>query len=113
MAQSGRIRVRFGRVAHQRQEFLAANGFNFDQALGDGVQLVAVIAQHAQRAFVGGRHDDIVDFFVDLFSNAFAVVALLTDLAPQEDQFFFLAEDARPQLGAHAPAGNHGAGDDG
>ncbi len=56
-----------------------------------------------------GFANQFAHFFIDLFGNCFRIIALLGDLAAQEDQFFFLSIDHRSQLVAHPQAGNHGA----
>src|SRR5205807_1415542 len=50
--------------------------------------------------------DQSPDFFVDLDRSGFAVVAMLVDLAAQEDLLFLLAESKRTQF-AHAELANH------
>src|SRR5690348_6435388 len=51
-------------AAHQRVDFLAADGLVFHQRLGDGLQLVAVVGQHIPGLALAFR-DDAADFFVD------------------------------------------------
>ena len=53
--------------------------------------------------------NDALHFVVDLNRRGFAVVAMLGDLAAQEDLFFFLAESQRAQF-AHAKLADHLAG---
>ena len=45
-------------------------------------------------------------FVIDLDGSSFAIVAVLRDLASQEDLLFLLAECQRPQI-AHAKLANH------
>ncbi len=62
------------------------------------------------RASVVRVVDDAAHFVVDLLGDLLGVVALLGDLAAEEDELFLVAEGPRPQALAHAEARDHGAG---
>ena len=62
------------------------------------------------RASVVGVVDDAPHLVVDLLGDLLGVVALLRDLAAEEDELFLAAEGPRPEALAHTEAGDHGAG---
>ncbi len=68
-----------------------------------------MLSQDVGRQLVG-RIDDTAHFSVDLLGHGVGVVALLADLAPQENQFLLLAIDAQTHLRAHAILSNHRPG---
>ena len=96
-------------VAEQRLEALGVDGLLGDQLLGQGDELVAVGREDLGRPLVG-LVDDRPDLLVDGPGDLVAVVALLADLAAQEDQLVALAERQRAELVAHAELGDHPAG---
>jgi len=69
-----------------------------------------VLGQHCPGPLISGL-DDAPHFLVNLLRHRLAVVALLTDLLAQENQFLFLPEGHRAQFLAHPVAGDHRPGD--
>ena len=49
----------------------------------------------------------IMHFLIDQFGYAFTVIAFVAKVLTQEDLFLLFPEYHRPQLAAHAQAGNH------
>ncbi len=81
--------------------------FSIEQ-LGQPIEHGTMRGQRLLRTLEGAV-DDLAHLGVDLGRDLVAVVALLADLAAQEDHLVLLAEGERPELLAHAVLGDHGA----
>ena len=80
-----------------------------DEPLGQHGQAVLVGRQDLHRPGVAAV-DDGADLLVDLLGDLVGVVALLADLATEEDHLLALAEGERAELLAHAELGDHAPG---
>src|SRR3984893_17003160 len=78
------------------------------QVLRELDELVAALRQDLLGALVAGV-DEAVDFLVDLAGDFFAVIALLAEVATEEDELFLVAERQWAELLGHAPFGDHAA----
>ena len=93
-------------------EAFAVEGFVFDERIGHVIEDVTVGGQDGE-GLVVGLGDDTKDFVVDAGGDSVAIVALFADFAAEEDHLFLFAERNRTELGAHAVAGDHRAGNAG
>src|SRR6202165_1548463 len=96
---------RQGQALDQQLDLGGVQHFAFDQRLRDPDQRFPILREDALRRRVPRTHH-LPDFFVNLDGGGFAVVAVLRDLASEENLLFFLAEGQPPQV-AHAPFANH------
>ncbi len=103
------VAVRIGHVGEELLELLRLDRLLRDQLVGQGHQPVTMGDEHLHGAVVAAV-DDGAHLLVDLAGHVVRVVALLADLAAQEDQLVALAEGERPELVAHAELGDHAAG---
>src|SRR5712691_7562320 len=106
----GRARLFRQRLAFdEKLHFSGVQDFALEQRLGDTLESFAVGLQDVARALVSAGNN-LPHFAVDLNGRVFGIIAVLRDLAAQENRLFFLAERQRPE-GTHAPLANHVAGD--
>ena len=70
---------------------------HFHQRVGYLHELFLVVGEHA-RSPIMGLLDQAFDFTVDLLRHGFTVIALLLDVAAQEDQLFLAAKRPRPSF---------------
>ena len=92
-----RVGPRVRQVGEHRFEVLLLDGLLGDQSLGQLDQAILVLGQHIHRPGVA-TVDDRADFLVDLLGDVVRVVALLADLAAEEDELVALAEGQRAEL---------------
>src|SRR5438067_12711480 len=83
----------------------AIKRFVFEQNLSQADHRVAVLFDDSSRALVLFS-DDLAHFRVDANRSLFGIVAVLRDLAAEEDLLLLLAEGQRPEFG-HAVFTNH------
>src|SRR5206468_11132753 len=90
---------------HEQLYVGSVQHFAFNQRQRNPYQSFSVVRENV----LGSRItivDYLADFLIDLDGSVFAVVAMLIDLAAQEDLFFLLAEGQWAKI-AHAPLTNH------
>src|SRR3954454_3216537 len=83
--------------------------FAFQQGCGHAVHRILIVRQNLHRGLVGDV-DEHAHFFVNLLRGLLAEVAMLIDLASQEDLLVLLAESDWTEW-AHAELANHAAGE--
>ena len=99
-----------GVVVQDGLEFVALQRLLLHEPRGQQVQRLAVLGQDRPGA-VPRPIDQLPHLLVDLLRDALRVVALLAQIAAQEDQRVLLAEGPRPQFLAHPPLRDHVARD--
>src|ERR1017187_10142014 len=98
------------RVAVDELQHLGSiENFTFEQRLGDLDERFGMFVDDGGGGVVAALHQ-LLALLVDADGGLFAVIAVLGNLAPEEDLLFLLAETEWPQL-AHAPFAYHLAGD--
>src|ERR1700722_3074835 len=94
---------------HQQLYFVSVDHLALQQRLRDALEHFSVVPKERLRLVVT-RVDDAAHFLVDLDRGIFRIIAMLVDLASQEDCFVFFPERERTEL-AHAPFAHHVASD--
>ena len=97
-----------GRSLKSVSKASGVDGLLGDQLLRERVEPVAVDLEDLGGPLVGPV-DDRADLLVDRLGDLVGVVALLTDLAAEEDQLVALPEGQRAEPVAHAELGDHPA----
>src|SRR3954451_22867623 len=87
-------------------QFFVLNRFIFDQQGGDRFKLVEVLRNDRSRALMRPV-DQRPDLLINLIRDFVRVIALLADLAPQEDKFVLFAECEWPEILTHPELGHH------
>src|ERR1700687_3896073 len=90
---------------HQQLHFVSVDHFALQQRLGNTLQRLFIVGQEVVGVVVAAVYDELL-FLVDLDRRVFGIVAMLRDLAAQEDGFVLLPICQRTQF-AHAPLANH------
>src|SRR5206468_11772920 len=83
-------------VGEDRLERLAVDRLLGDELLRERVEPVAMGLERLRGPLVGAVHDG-PDLLVDRLGDLVGVVALLADLAAEEDQLVALSEGQRPE----------------
>ncbi len=89
-------------------EFLAVDGFDFEEFLGDRIQLLAIFLDQRPGKFIRVFHD-LADFAVDLLGNGFGVITLFGDFTTEENHLLFLTVGQCAHLRTHAQSRHHSA----
>src|SRR5438128_378913 len=76
---------------YQHLDLVGIHYLAIQQRLGNADQCIAVVGEDLGRSLVAAIHQP-ADFLINLDGGVFAEVAVLGDLASQEDLLFFLAE---------------------
>src|SRR5439155_1361478 len=90
---------------HDQLDLVGIEHFALQQCSRNANQRIPVLAQDTLGRVIA-LSDQPPYFVIDLDGSSFAIVAVLRDLASQEDLLFLLAECQRPQI-AHAKLANH------
>ncbi len=90
---------------NQHLDFVRIKHLALDQSARNSLQHVPIVGDDLPSSAVAVT-DELANFLVDLDGCVFAVVAMLGDLASQEDLLFLLAERQWSQF-AHAPFADH------
>src|SRR5437867_2020185 len=93
-------------LAEQAVELVGLERLLLDELAHDEVELRAVRREDVVGALAPAL-DDVVDLGVDDLRDVLGVIALLLDLAAQEDELVGLAVLQRPELLAHAELRDH------
>ncbi len=93
----------------QQPYFFGVDGLALKQGCSDAMHRVLVGLEDGVRRLVGVV-DEAAHFEVDLAGRLLAEVAMLSDLAAEEDLLFLLAEGERTEA-AHAVLADHAAGE--
>src|SRR5205823_3589379 len=96
-------------AGEERLELLALDRLLLDEQPRKPIQHGALLGESLLGPVVRAV-DDFPNLFVDLRRHLIGVVALLADLAAQEDHLLLLTEGQRAELVAHAVLRNHRAG---
>src|SRR5581483_6423962 len=108
--QAGRLGRELLVLAEQPRHIVALDRLVLDQLAGHAVQDVPIFGDDAVRDFLGAL-DQPPNLVVDLLGDLLRVVALLGDLAAEENELLLAAERARAEPLAHTPLRDHVAGD--
>src|SRR5438445_5898623 len=96
-------------AVHDVLDLLGVDGFQLEQGLGHGFDLVAVVEDELPRQAVL-LVDDLADLGVDLLHRHFGHVLVGGDRASEEHFPLVLAVDHRAHRVRHAPLSHHAAG---
>src|SRR5579871_780848 len=106
LRQAGRLGREVLVLAEQPRHVVALDRLVLNQLAGHAVQNMPVLRDDAVCHFLGALHEP-PHFVVDLLRNLLRVVALLGDLASEEDQLLLAAKRPRAEPLAHAPLRDH------
>ncbi len=95
-------------TVEQALQLVAVDGLFFEQHVHDTIHQFTVLGQQTHRGIHAGIHD-VADFHINLGGDLFGIVALLVEVAAQENRPAALAQLQRPQVGAHAELAYHAA----